>query len=79
MSLFRFSAAEAIIVTGTADTEEGVVRVNLTNTLNANQIISAGQALSGFSFTLSDAFANPGSPPRGVCRVHRPILERAEL
>ena len=67
-------SAQAIIVT---ETGPGVVRVNLANTLNANQIISAGQALSGFSFTLSHAFANPGSPPRGVCRVNRPISERA--
>jgi hypothetical protein len=55
-------SAQAIIVT---ETGPGVVRVNLANSLNPNQIISAGQALSGFSFTLSDAFANPGSPPPG--------------
>src|SRR5262249_46044660 len=55
-------SAQAIIVT---ETGPGVVRVNLFNTLKPNQIISAGQALSGFSFTLSTAFANPGSPPPG--------------
>jgi hypothetical protein len=55
--------AEIVTVTGPSLTNE--VFVNLTNTLNADQIISVGQALSGFSFTLSHAFANPGSPPQG--------------
>jgi hypothetical protein len=60
-------SAQAVIVTVTEPGVVPTVAVNLTNTLNANQIISAGQALSGFSFTLSHAFANPGSPPPGGC------------
>src|SRR5262245_1474274 len=42
-----------------------VINIGIYNTLNEDQLISAGQALSGFSFTLSDAFSNPGSPPGG--------------
>jgi hypothetical protein len=72
-------SAQAIILTQTGPSVPNEVFVSLANTLNPNQIISAGQALSGFSFTLSNAFANPGSPPRGVCRVNRPLLERAAL
>jgi len=60
-------SAQAIILTGSPGLP-GVVIVDLANTLNPNQIISAGQALSGFSFTLSTAFANPecGPPPGGL-------------
>jgi hypothetical protein len=40
----------------------GVVNLGIWNTLNEDQLISAGQALSGFSFTLSNA---PGIRQRG--------------
>ena len=39
----------------------GIVNLGILNTLNEDQLISAGQALSGFSFTLSNAPGIQGS------------------